>query len=85
MIDAGANQGDLSRLFLQGQPNIEKLIIVETRDVHQSGLKTLNEGDSRIAIEQMALGSAPRQFTLYSYKLVAWYSCMKEMRLILAL
>lgn len=66
VIDAGANQGDWSRLFLKGQPNIEKLIIVEPQDVHQSGLKRLNEGDSRIAIEQVALGSAPGQLTLYA-------------------
>lgn len=66
VIDAGANKGDWSSLFLAGQPNIQKLIIVEPQGVHQSALRSLSEADSQIAIEQVAVGAAPEQLTLYA-------------------
>jgi len=66
VIDAGANKGDWSRLFLECQPGIEKLIIVEPQGVHQSALRSLSEANSRIAIEQVAVGAAPGQLTLYA-------------------
>lgn len=66
VIDAGANKGDWSRLFLEGQPNIEKLIIIEPQGVHQQTLRYLGETSSGIAIEQVAVGAAPGQLTLYA-------------------
>lgn len=68
VIDAGANKGDWSSFFLAGQPNIEKLIIVEPQGVHQPALRVLNEANSHIAIEQLAVGAAPGQLTLYADK-----------------
>lgn len=66
VIDAGANQGDWSRLFLAGQPNIEKLIIVEPQSVHQTALRNLGKDNATIIIEQVAVGAAPGQLTLYA-------------------
>lgn len=53
-------------MFFEGQPSIEKLIIVEPQSVHQSGLRSLTEANSCFVVEQVAVGAAPRQDTLYA-------------------
>lgn len=68
MIDAGANTGEWSRLFLESKVNIEKLIIIEPQHIHQPTLSTLREAYSRVTIEHVAVGATPGQLTLYADK-----------------
>lgn len=66
VIDAGANKGDWSCSFLAGKPGIEKLIIVEPQGGHQVALRKLSAADSRVTVEQLAIGGSPGQSTLYA-------------------
>lgn len=66
VIDAGANQGHWSRLFLSAKPSFNRLIIVEPLTIHGNSLRELGLHDDRVVVEQVALGSSTGAVPIYA-------------------
>ena len=66
MIDGGANKGDWSRKFLLSNTFVSKLLVIEPQSIHIPSLLKLCDDSSRVVVEQVALGAAPANLTLYA-------------------
>ena len=57
VIDAGANKGDWSALFLAAKSNIAHLLAIEPQLVHQEARNKLSGVNFKFVIEHLAIGA----------------------------
>lgn len=68
IIDAGANKGDWSCKLLANKACFEKLIIIEPQRIHIPSLQRLSDDNSRVFVEQVAVGAVTAEVNLYADK-----------------
>jgi FkbM family methyltransferase len=68
IIDAGANRGSWSKLFISDNFAFDKLIVIEPQGIHFDSLQALRQNSSKIIIEKLAVGSSSGEVTLYTDK-----------------
>jgi FkbM family methyltransferase len=68
IIDAGANLGDWSRKILANKSMFETLLVIEPQSIHIPSLQKLSGKNVRVVVEQVAIGAAPGELTIYADK-----------------